>query len=530
MFTKWHHLRTPGAGASFSPHSFYIFLPSQEIRSETLAGSPIDRTAVGATAAARHESTHWLQCFGTSVGQFLNHIRAAQLETIFAQLPGINRHAREALVQSRLHWPFRPIVRVTSKGAMAPSETTKDSDYIWFARLWYELILIEHLFSRSERQQFLMANDVPKHQIFADASADILLFHHSAYRNSSESEIRDLRKWYLPESVDGNLLDGQFLAMGEIFSSDDIMECAATLDQLCFFAILWDAGFEPEIRKIIHKIMYSLEHTRYGKPVRHLARYVPDIFDGLVEYVPTLLAMCDIALNPPLAPIAHPKISLSNHWRRWNNLSPPLRFAKLASAVPRVGLLRRGADGLELIHFMGDLCTAADVLNPFQYMQNPMDESQFEARTQAEQIAIRPDLRAEFSKYVGQKMIALRKVLPELFCYPSDTRQFSNVHRQIIDNKEHWKKYEICINAPLWSVGGRNVMFGIPPEKANWLITHSIHHSVVHQFVGGARKISLKNVVPAEALALLKNMNAGGVFDQIAGVNTIGLFDLINER
>lgn len=515
-------MATACSGAFFSPHSYFIFIPETNIEQGVIQGNPENSTVAGLAASARHESAHWLQCLGTTVGQFLCFIREAQVRSVYENLPRIQSSVRRRLVEERVGGKSLPLIRVAGRGAINTEDVSKNKEYAWFARMWYELVLTEHLFSRTERQSGIIAADVRKDHIFADASADLLLYFNSAYKNiESESEARELRNWYRPIGSEGDLMDAAHVRQEDHFSADDIMECAATLDQLCYLAILEEAGVAPAFDEPVEKIIQSLRETRYGKPIRALASVCPDVFDNLLDYIPAIMAICDLSLNPPLAPLVHPGVQISKNWQRWDNLSPFLRFLKFARILPRMRKLPRGSAGLDVVYFQGDLCSAADVLNPFEYMQNSLEADNLERAVGAgNHINVVPGSRSEFAKFVGNKMLKLRKVAPELFWHPSDARQYSKTVAAILNRGDLQEFYRICFDAPLWAVGKQNVTLGFPRQKANWVIAHSIHNAALHQFVCGSGPIVLKNIVSDEAITVAGLMRDRGVFDNLGGIET----------
>jgi hypothetical protein len=528
--TTRHRLGAPGGGASFAPHSYYCFLPAGP-DAERIGAEQDGHSELAASPDARHETIHWLQAFGTTAGIFLAHVREMQALTFHLQFDILPSDIKEKLTKERLEPPYRPFLPIAPDGGLRAIDRIEHRAFEWFAHIWYDFLLVEHLFSRYERQSGLIySTEGPtKDRVFAEVSTDLLVYNHSKFRHI-EREAQALCEWYVPADGQGNLLDWAFHDPNDLPTTDDLMECAASLDEILHLDRLGPRN-SRRLHEMYAQIGISLSHSRYGKPTRVLARTYPGLAENIREYIPTTMALCDTALNPPLAPVVHPGIKLPNGWNRWENLSPPLRFARMAGCVGRLGLLPRDADRSKLLNYVDDLCALSGITNPSTYMQQDLDEGGFlEAVETFKTTGNYGGLgtRVTFAKSLARRMLKIREVTPGFFVLPSDYRHWPIFFPDEKDfNETEIFYYGLCRQAPLWGMGDRAFRLGMNSTKMGWMAGHAILNHIVHELMCGSGQITFDGLLPREAWPIAMLMVERGAFNDFYGVDPGKLKNLL---
>jgi hypothetical protein len=110
---------------------------------------------------------------------------------------------------------------------------------------------------------------------------------------------------------------------------------------------------------IIHKLL----NTSYGIAAKFFRSFVGISETQLMNSLSTLSVLCDLSLNPPVPPVY---FSYEHRWQ-WADIYPPLRFARLASEIQRVGILQPFSDHEAILDFTRKLCDATRLPHPIDY-------------------------------------------------------------------------------------------------------------------------------------------------------------------
>jgi hypothetical protein len=169
-------------------------------------------------------------------------------------------------------------------------------------------------------------------------------------------------------------------------STRQIMESAACCAELCAALLIWKlqsaSGRRDGIDLAAGKLM--MPGSYYGAPFRHFLRVTGQCYDESLRLPRAFQLLADLALNPPVPPLAPPP----DRKARWRDLSPPLRFDRLVRSIAKVGLPPESLDSALLREYSLKLADHAGV--PL-LSQGPWAHASFtEARTLAKYARDRP--------------------------------------------------------------------------------------------------------------------------------------------
>ena len=160
----------------------------------------------------------------------------------------------------------------------------------------------------------------------------------------------------------------RFAACGRSrLTTRSILETAATANELQGY-LAWlrlPLGSGVDLRHQIERAVHCLldPDGQYGVAARVLIEFLDAEPLNLGVILPTLRAVCDLALNPPVPPLVMVSDPLC-----WDEVYPPLRFAKIAEHVADVGLLPLSADHATLAEYQSKLAETSGLADPNQYV------------------------------------------------------------------------------------------------------------------------------------------------------------------
>lgn len=312
----------------------HLLREADEPAAGTTVTMDVLRQVMGSSGVLVHESTHWVQHHGTSIGCLLSLIAYSQHRTVIHWLRELPRAELQQLFRSRKSGV--PIVAMESDTLQLaiPRSSRPNSGVNTFRQIWYDHRLVYNTFLESSVQDRI---GWPRSQVIGEILGDAMLaacygchlgeypgndLARTAYR-FSDREIAFVKR------------------CGVRLTTRSIMETAATTTELHYYLISaatsGSAGLGLALQQFVERSFNALIDPRgqYGVAARVFFESVELPVDNLWRTFPTLCAVCDLALNPPVPPLDL-SASGSSHW---SDIYPPLRFLNAVSAVRRIGFL-----------------------------------------------------------------------------------------------------------------------------------------------------------------------------------------------
>lgn len=301
------------------------------------------------SAAIVHESSHWIQHHGTTVGALLSLIRFSQGITGSDLLFAFRKNELEAVLTNRFN-DNSAIIPVDGTGQLIFPHDPDRKRYLP-RQIWYDHQLVyKALLASSELDQV----GCPPGEVFGQVLADGLLFTSDRFKLGPYPGNKIAREFYhFPKS---EIVFAAF--KGERLTTRAIMEGAASSNELRALAAYPELAGEYSLEQKVQDTSAALDDllaTDYGISLRSLLHLTESSEDAVFDLLPTLNLVSDLALNPPVPPIVVPDAERYH----WAEVYPPLRFFLLGSQVGHVGRLKHFSDHHQLEEYGAKLLDAA---------------------------------------------------------------------------------------------------------------------------------------------------------------------------
>jgi hypothetical protein len=301
------------------------------------------------SAAIVHESSHWVQHHGTTIGALLSLIHFSQSVTGSDLLFALRKDKLETLLTDRFN-ESSAIISIDAGGDLVfPDDPDRDT-YLPH-QMWYDHQLVyKGLLASAELEEA----GCPPGEVFGQVIADGLLFISDRFQLGPYPGNTTARAFYHFSKDEIVFADFK----GERLTTRGIMEGAASSNELRALAAYPEiSGQYSEEQKIqdVNVALNELMSTDYGISLRSLLHLTESSEDSVFDLLPTLNLISDLALNPPVPPIVIPDVERYS----WGEVYPPIRFFLLASQVQHVGWLKHFSDHQTLNEYGAKLLDAA---------------------------------------------------------------------------------------------------------------------------------------------------------------------------
>ena len=301
-----------------------------------------------------HESHHWLQWIGTTVGAFLTSLRFSSEQTAL-MLPLLDPAMRERIRRERTGCPPQPIVGLAADFSLDEASGRGAQPVESLVQGWYDHLLTHRLFLESG-----LTDGVPwdQEEGMAEAISDLSEVVHRIGA-SAEYDYGTVRSVFTLPGARQRIAHG-----GTRLTTLGIMEAAATANEI--LASLGTATADAELAAAgAIEAADRFEAGSYGVAGKLYA----DIARRRVRLVPTGLwtftAACDVALNPPLPPI----VPAGSQRVAWADIYPPFRFRRIVGAMRGIGTeLGPESTHHDYVAFVDEICDAAGLDNHQSYI------------------------------------------------------------------------------------------------------------------------------------------------------------------
>jgi len=483
-------LRSGVFGAEYSP--FRLLLSISEIPKRN-PDNDINfiKDSIKFDAQYSHESLHWLQHHGTTVGAFLSLIRYSQEGTTISwfrdELPS---EKRVQILERRLTGK-KSIIEFSEGGQLLNSSFNGGKKFELFRQIWHDHQLIHSMLEFSLYQDNI---SFPRGQVLGEVAADaILYFCNSCGLNYLGNEIT--RGFYNVDDDSVHFVQ----AMGQRLTTRSIMEGWATLNDL--MALAGWIGYSKPISKDASNLWEEYIRSvfsdgTYRLPLEIFLQVVRPNFKNIIQIIPTINAICYIALNPPLPPLVMQPPSKSESWS-WKEIYPPLRFMQLVQAIPKFGLLPLQADHEILESFIYEICDYLDWKSPLEY-DHPYPSSprymNFSDIEPQENLHFAEDPTLQYYDYilwVQSKMWEYSKQALPYFLNNSESRQ-GNLSKMYVEAHLGLDNFERWIRPPLILLPNDTLGYGMTSTRfGNWLLLSSCIHYLLFDIMIGEGDLNL---------------------------------------
>ena len=300
-----------------------------------------------------HETMHWFQHNGTTIGVFLSLLRYSQQRTAINFMHKINKKERKMLFDNRNEKKRQPIVAIDTKGDLLYDNNLENRDLIIYPQIWYDHQFVYSLLEHSHNQDTV--RHVPRGQVFGEIVGDTILYFCEAtgieypghqYARSLY-QFKDDKVFFVKE-------DSQRITTRSLF------EGVASANELSLLVLRG----APD--SIVNKVKSNLFSGTYGVGINAFMRRLNISQPELMKFIPTFNVLCDIALNPPLPPFFINAPLGRASWD-WVEIYPPLRFLQLIQQVPKLGYLPSGASHDLINNYVNSLCDLLNWPSPTSY-------------------------------------------------------------------------------------------------------------------------------------------------------------------
>lgn len=265
-----------------------------------------------------HESHHWLQWIGTTIGAFLTSLRFSSEQTAL-MLPLLDPAMREQIRRERTGSPPQPIVGLAADFSLDEASGQGAQPVESLVQGWYDHLLTHRLFFESG-----VTDGVPwdQEEGMAEAISDLSEVVHRIGASAQYDYGTVRRLFTLPEARQ------RIAHAGERLTTLGVIEAAATANEI--LASLGTATADADLAAAgAIEAADRFEAGSYGVAGKLYA----DIAGRRIPLVPTGLwtftAACDVALNPPLPPI----VPAGSQRVTWADIYPPYRFRRIVAAM-----------------------------------------------------------------------------------------------------------------------------------------------------------------------------------------------------
>jgi hypothetical protein len=468
-----------GSGYTFDPFAIITRGP----RDLTVERELDIEANFAAQQASLHEDHHWIQWIGTSMGLFLTAVRFSQEQTagLMSELPpGLRRKLKD----ERMGSPSSPIVYLDSASALDGKSERGNRRLGSLAQGWYDHLLTYRLFADSD-----VVDGIPWDlatglaETLCDVASTLDLMGVTDRYDYAES-LRHLDFTDLP---------GRVGVEGERLTTTLILEGAASVDEL-LGAIAVANKFPQWGDALAVALVERLRSGSYGLALRLFGRLVHGDVDAVFADLFTFGLVCDIALNPPLPPVT----PILDTPTSWNELYPPIRFARACAAVKLLSArLTAESNHTDFVSVRDAVCEVAAmtvanetaVLDGYQQVDwLDLASAEKEAATQA--CALPGDYGYfDFLLWCGTQARQLRLRDIRLLINPAFRITIGDrgaIDLRIEGRGAGW------YHSPAWALGdGFGFSEPIRSWFGTWLVTKSVAGACVHDWMAGTSALDL---------------------------------------
>jgi hypothetical protein len=468
-----------GSGYTFDPFAIITRGP----RDLTVERELDIEANFAAQQASLHEDHHWIQWIGTSMGLFLTAVRFSQEQTagLMSELPpGLRRKLKD----ERMGSPSSPIVYLDSASALDGKSERGNRRLGSLAQGWYDHLLTYRLFADSD-----VVDGIPWDLAtgLAETLCDV----------ASTLDLKGVTDRYdYAESLrhlDFTDLPGRVGVEGERLTTTLILEGAASVDEL--LGAIAVANKLPQWGDALAvALVERLRSGSYGLALRLFGRLVHGDVDAVFADLFTFGLVCDIALNPPLPPVT----PILDTPTSWNELYPPIRFARACAAVKLLSArLTAESNHTDFVSVRDAVCEVAAmtvanetaVLDGYQQVDwLDLASAEKEAATQA--CALPGDYGYfDFLLWCGTQARQLRLRDIRLLINPAFRITIGDrgaIDLRIEGRGAGW------YHSPAWALGdGFGFSEPIRSWFGTWLVTKSVAGACVHDWMAGTSALDL---------------------------------------
>jgi hypothetical protein len=298
-----------------------------------------------------HERFHWLQYHGTSFGCFLGALSLSQRSTTLRMLRGESPVKIRALLNQR-NKNERSILNLNHETQypdfVADSELISMFQQIWFDHQWVHKVFED---SRSAERLGRQLPGSVVGEIIGDSMLALWEYGFPSYIECNLKSSMEARKWFSPS--DSNIY---FVSMfGMRLTSKNIMEAAAVISELQLLSHRISILGKSDSREALENRFQTIIDSDYGIPIRCFMRTLNIDLNSLRENLQAISVICFIALNPPLPPYVMRPPENSSSWN-WQDIYPPIRFARLVNCIHQFGLLKDSSSHEKIIDYINEIC------------------------------------------------------------------------------------------------------------------------------------------------------------------------------
>ena len=448
-----------------------------------------------------HERVHWFQHHATSFGCFLGALRLSQQSTTLRALRAENSDRIKILLERR-NKGDKSILNLNSETHYP--DFTSDSKLInLFRQIWFDHQWVHNIFDNSQCAE-KKPGSVPGKvvgEIISDVVIALKEYNSPLHLNNMNiGSSLEVRQWFsIPDS------EMIFVSMFRMrLTSKLLMESPALISELQILSAQMNYMHKSDKKKALTARIEKIVNEDYGIPIRCLLKVLGiDLnLDNLKIILPTVNVICFIALNPPLPPYVINPPENSSSWS-WQDIYPPIRFARLSHCVHKIGLLKDRSTHKEISEYIAKICDICDmphtINNHYPDLKNRESLDFSNSNNIANDFFKSRDYR-EFSHndyiFWVQSRIAEYKAksLPLLVnlgdCISGDLSREYYSDMVVFDDIP----FSIC---PLrWTNSGQ-VGFSCAPDFGNWLLQSVLLDYVLFDVVAGEGKYDL-NAFPEE--------------------------------
>lgn len=515
----------------------------------------LSQTELEAVLTNLHEQIHWFQCHGTTIGSFLSLVRYSRqrltmkflYERTVSELAALTQRRREGLA----------LVVVDSAGRL---QIDVENGWLSkFQVAWYGHLLLERLFENARllpalspayREACMQAwfhciqtvqsiKTVGWHEERKDLSTETATLF-NRFRNfvhqirpaaSGPYHIKDNPPddpLYAPQFYDFGLesldwdshedrlsktplatwLVTSWLPTGEgsvsqqelirhkALSTRDLFEGVASISEIAAITRVASEGTISD-EALLEWVTRQIDTLNSASFRQFMAEACQRSWERPSQLTSTFMAICDLALNPPLPPYVCKPAQNSERWH-WDEIYPPRRFLSLLKAWSNLGWiwLDSSAGTEELHNFQQRLCDHLGWSRPWEW-HHP-----YKGLPQAPDFSIQRGHRFNhdtpihtFIWWVESQMWAHRRKWPLLFANPIDfytSPLASKVKMDIFSGKAlYWSLP--CLS---WTEQkGLGSTFQ-DQEMRNWLAVNSLFAFSLFHLASGTGPIKLDRYPP----------------------------------
>ena len=359
---------TPAGRAQFCPRTLAQVIPLEELRKHA-SGVTLDEL-FSDWPTTLHETTHWHQFLGTSIGGFLLAIRFAQEISTITKLRMLPIDTRKAIL-THCFDDRQPLIIDQGVGDSVVTPSEFGPELRNACHNWQCLSRLYQVFEGYPSDRLLTQATISH---IPGAIAYVIQETASLYGT-------DLQRFdYLGSADHWNLFHSSHLSRanhnGKYLSTRQLIECQATLRDMVI-RISVDNAKENDIRGELEKLM----NTSYLRPLSYAATVLSSFSKDSLHLATSVILAIDAALNPALPPFAYTKTRQS-----WTRVYPPVRFMDAINVLAKretlpvfeeLGGSLRARDSLSVSHELSEECWGYSPDNFLNPTGNSTDDRRF---------------------------------------------------------------------------------------------------------------------------------------------------------